>query len=275
MIKELYKYKETKYKKIIDCCIWYGVHYLNEELSFGIKDIEQAVKIFGQYSLEANLILSSYQSLFHDPLEGDCELESIIYESKHLSGVLIFPNSFITDYSKFKKYLTKKYKNRFKILRLCPKTHKYLIDPIFFDKVYKMLNGYNFPVIINLEELDLTGNKAINWKLLYDVHSKYPNIPIIIDGGNSKELMFNGYFYQLLENTDNIFIESHNLLGFDQLEDIVNKFGSQRLVFGSYLPHYSGHLSINRILYSRLTDTEKENILYKNMEKIFEGINFR
>ncbi|MCL4386303.1 MAG: hypothetical protein M1326_08340, partial [Cyanobacteria bacterium] len=171
--------------------------------------------------------------------------------------------------------LKDKCSSTFRFCRLYPKTHKYLIDIWAFKKIYSLLNKYFFPVIINLDELDITGNKTFEWSLLFEITCKFPEIPIIIDGGNSKELMFNGFFYQLLGKTKNIYLETHNLLGFNQIEDLVEKFGSKKLVFGSYFPFYPQYLSCERILYARISEKDKINILSGNLRTVFNNIKLK
>jgi len=126
--------------------------------------------------------------------------------------------------------------------------------------------------MISLDELDITGNKAIDWGILFKISNKFKNIPLIIDGGNSKELMFSGYFYQLLNAAENIYLETHNLLGLNQIEDLVDRFISSRLILGSYFPFYPLELSVERIRLARISGEDKSRILYGNLNEILRKI---
>ena len=261
-----------KYKEIYDCNAWFGVNYLNNELSVDNEDLGNYLNYLGKNVQNPKVLLSHYFSLFCDSVKGDYLLEEIVKKNKNLLGVLIFPNYFISREKDFEKYLIDKFQSGFKILRLYPKTHKYSIDIWAFEDIYSILNKFNFPVMINLEELDITGNKAIEWKTIYNISRKYPDLPLIIDGGNSKELMYNNYFFQLLGRSKNIYLETHNLLAFNQIEELSNKFSSSTLILGSYYPYYSYYLSFERIKYCRILEEEKLNILAGNIKKITENI---
>ena len=258
--------------EIIDCNFWFGTNYLSRELSVDTGKLNSYLGYLRTNVKTPMIATSSYFSLYGDPIDGDNMLTDLLNSNQSLIGSLIFPNYFISRENDFKKYLKKKYDEKFKFCRLYPRTHKYLIDNWAFKKIYFFLNKYCFPTIINLDEIDVTGNKAINWQLISDISQQYPDIPIIIDGGNSKELMFGGYFYQLLGKSANIYLETHNLLGFNQIEDLAEKFGSKKLIFGSYFPFYPGYLSYERIKYARISKEDKDNILSGNIKTILNNI---
>jgi len=258
--------------EIFDCNFWIGNNYLNSRLSVAEEQLKEYINYLKTEKIKPIIIISNFFSLFYEPIEGDSRVESIIKDNAELGGSLFFPNQFISNKKEFEKYLMQKYRSGFKFLRLLPKTHKYCIEPWAFSFFYSILENYHFPVMINLEEMDITGNKAIEWKTLFEISNRFPELPIIIDGGNSKEMMFNNYFYQLLENSNNIYLETHNLLAFEQLENIAGSFGSGRLIFGSYYPYYPYSLSLGRIRESKMSREDKTNILYANAEKIFMDI---
>ncbi len=258
--------------EIIDCNFWFGTNYLSQELSVDMGKLNNYSGYLSKNVKTPITAISSYFSLYVDPIDGDNMLTDLINSKQSLIGSMIFPNYFISREKDFDKYLKKKYSEKFKFCRLYPKTHKYLIDNCSFKKIYFFLNKYCFPTIINLDEIDVTGNKAINWQMISDISRQYPDIPIIIDGGNSKELMFNGYFYQLLEKSENVYLETHNLLGFNQIEDLTEKFGSKKLILGSYFPFYPEYLSYERIKYARISQGDKNNILSGNIKTILNNI---
>jgi len=267
-------FSKTKIKKIeiYDCNFWIGNNYLSNQLSVTEKHLNEYIQFLKKAKIKPTIVISNFFSLFYDPIEGDSQLERIIKNNAELGGNLFFSNQFLLYKNEFEKYLVKKYEAGFKFLRLLPKTHKYSIEPWAFSIFYSILENYRFPVMVNLEELDITGNKTIEWKTLFEISKKFPDLPIIIDGGNSKEMVFNNYFFQLLENSNNIYLETHNLLAFGQLEYIANSFGSGKLIFGSYYPYYPYSLSFGRIRESKMPMVDKANILYKNAVKIFGDI---
>ncbi len=173
----------------------------------------------------------------------------------------------------FKKSLVSRYGQGFRILRLFPKAHKYPFEARGFSKFYQVLDYFSFPVMISIDELDITGNKNIEWERILEIADKYKNIPIIIDGGASKELLYSNYLLSLLKNSRNIYFNTHNILAMDQIEDLVGAGGEDRLLFSTNFPYYMPHLSIGRLAHSSISKENKKKIARSNIERIFKGIN--
>lgn len=264
-----------KIDRIIDCNCFFGINSISPGLSVTEENIITYHKDLGTISSRSTIILTNLLSVFYDPLEGDGRIAELIRRQNFLKGCLVFPNYFIGNEPDFEKYLAGRFQEGFRILRLYPKSHKYNIAPWAFKDIFKILTKFAFPVLISLDELDITGNKAIDWDIIYSISGEYPRIPIILDGGNSKELMFTGYFFQLLKASGNVFLESHNLLGFNQIEDIVKKTDSSKIMLGSNYPVYPELLAAKRVLFSRLSLEAKKNIIAGNIDRIISSINIK
>jgi predicted TIM-barrel fold metal-dependent hydrolase len=264
-----------KFCNITDCNCFFGANSILPGLSVSEENIVTYHEDLGTVSNKSTIILTDLLSVFYDPLEGDNRIAELIRRQNFLKGCLVFPNYFIGNEDDFEKYLIGRFREGFRILRLYPKSHKYSIAPWAFKDIFKILKKFAFPVLISLDELDVTGNKAIDWDIIYSIAGEYPRIPFILDGGNSKELMFTGYFYQLLKAARNVFLESHNLLGFNQIENIVEKTDSSRIVLGSNYPVYPELLAAKRIMFSRLSTEAKKNIIAGNIDRIISNINIK
>ena len=74
------------------------------------------------------------------------------------------------------------------------------------------------------------------WEDVAAVCQSHPRLPVIVEGPNRKLLYHNRVYYRLLERFANFHLEIHNLVGYLGLDDVVRRFGSQRLIFGTYFP---------------------------------------
>jgi hypothetical protein len=187
-------------------------------------------------------------------------------------GVLFMEFDYFKGPGIFKSLLKKRYDEGFMCIRLLPKSHKYPFEATLLKHIYQVLDDCRFPVIISIDEMDITGDKYIEWMKILHVAGSFGNMPIIIDGGNSKELMFNSYIYLLIQNSSNIYFNTHNLFGLGQIENIASFGGSGRLIFDSYFPFYETFLSVDRILEADLPVKEKRYIASLNMKNIIDNI---
>ena len=53
-------------------------------------------------------------------------------------------------------------------------------------------------------------------------------------------------------------------------EEVVKRFGSERLLFGSHMPFTEPGSSAAAILYADIDDKDKKNIAYKNFNRLFK-----
>jgi len=262
--------------KFYDINFWIGENYLSKK--FSIPDTSLA-KILEKRKDKFNIIgtlITHFISYFYNPRIGNDIVSGLLSNNDimdfDLDGTMVMEQDYFYEPGSFEKGLLSRYDQGFRILRLFPRSHKYPFEIIGFGKFYEVLNHYSFPVMISLDEIDITGNKNIEWEKILEIAGKYKDIPIIIDGGASKELMYNSFLFSLLNNSQNIYLNTHNLLAMDQIEDLVNIGGPEKLLFDSYFPYYEPHISIGRLINSSISRENKEKISNLNIQNIFKEI---
>jgi len=259
-----------------DINFWFGENYLSEKHSLNEKNTIDILLKRKETNNVSFTLLSNFLSYFYSPKIGNDQTLKLISSSEIKNvgalGALFMEQDFFYDTNSFEGWLKKSYENGFRILRIFPKSHKYPFEISMFNPFYEVLNSFNFPVMISIDELDITGNKNIEWDKIADIADVYDNMPIIIEGGQSKELQYNCYILSLLNNTSNVYFETHNLMGFNQIEDLANFNGSDRLIFGSSHPVFDDSLAISRIINSGLDIKDKFKIASLNIKNIIDNI---
>ncbi|MHB1347897.1 MAG: amidohydrolase family protein [Candidatus Humimicrobiaceae bacterium] len=259
-----------------DINFWFGENYLSDKHTSDEKITIDLLLKRKEKNIVGSTLLSNFLSYFYDPKTGNDQTSRLIsseeFKKAGAFGALFMEHDFFYTPDLFESWLKKSYENGFRILRIFPKTQKYPFEISMFNPFYEVLNSFNFPLMVSIDELDITGNKNIEWDKIADIADVYDNMPIIIEGGQSKELMYNCYILSLLNNTSNVYFETHNLLGFNQIEDLANFKGSDRLIFGSGFPVFEDNLGISRILDSSLDIKDKLKIASSNIKNIFGNI---
>ena len=68
----------------------------------------------------------------------------------------------------------------------------------------------------------------------------------------------------------NIYLETcSSLAWYGLIERLVQKAGADRVVFGTDMPFMSPDQQIGRILFAKISDDEKRNVLGRNAEQLF------
>jgi len=276
MISNSKDHKIAKAVQFHDINFWTGENFLSKRLTISDSSLK---KILKERKSKFNIVgttVTHFISLFYYPKVGNDAVAKLVSTiNKEVSGVngaLVMEQDYFAHPDNFGEGLRKRYKQGFRLLRLFPKSHKYPYDSRCFREFYEVLDYYKFPVMISLDEIDVTGNKNIEWEKILEIAETYKNLPIIIDGGNSKELMYNSYLMVLLRNSSNVYVDTHNLFAINQIEDLSQIAGSDRLIFDSYFPYCSTILPVERIRNSSLGEVEIENIANLNIRRIFKNI---
>ncbi|MDD5659093.1 MAG: hypothetical protein PHR39_03650 [Actinomycetota bacterium] len=259
-----------------DLNFWFGENYLSQKYSLSEK---KTLEILSKRKKQKNItftLISNFLSLFYDAEIGNKLTAKLINQTEFMqagaSGILFMEQNYFFNPGEFGKWLKRSYEKGFKLLKISPKTHKYPFELSLFSYFYEIMDSCNFPLMISIDEIDITGNKNIEWDKIAKIANLYDNMPVIIDGGQSKELMYNCYLLSLLNNTSNVYFETHNLLGYNQIEDLADFKGADRLVFGSCYPFFDDSLAVSRIVNSGLDEKGKNKIALLNLKKIIDNI---
>ncbi len=273
--------KIDKIIEFFDTNFWIGENNLSEKLSIPEDNVSLILKNNQRTYNISSFILNHFNGFFCNPFIGNNMLAAVLKTLKskeiikNVWGCMFLEYEMISnlkDLKDFEGRLKKRFLEGFRLLRLAPRTHKYPYEASLLKKIYKVLSYYKFPVIICLDEIDITSDKQIEWVKILEIAEKFADLPIIIDGGSSKELMFNSYIFLLIFGCSNIYFNTHNLLAVNQIEDIVQIGGEDRLVFDTHFPFYEPFISVDRLLEAELSIYQIEKIASNNIQKIISKI---
>ncbi len=218
------------------------------------------------------VILTNYFSLIYHWDFGNEKLtiNPLLMEDENIFfGFIITPDNYSN--GNFEKYIINCYKKKVRLFRFFPKTHCFYIYDSYMKKIFNILDFYRFPVMLDLKQLDITGNKYFAIDNIEKVLDKNPNMPFILEC-SLKQLMFNSYFLPLLDIYENLYLEISGLLAVNQIEHYVKKVGSNRLIYGTNHPSIELEFTRDRILLSDLNNKEKEEISSNNLDNIIRRI---
>ncbi len=168
-------------------------------------------------------------------------------------------------------YIKKAFQNKVRLFRVFPKKQLFYINDFYMEKIFDVLSEKKFPVMLDLKQFDITGAKYFDINVVETVLEKYQDMPVIMEA-SLKQCMFSRYFFPLLEKFENLYLEISGLLLYDQIELYVEKFGSDRLIFGTNYPNLPIEINTNRIILADISGEDKRNIAFNNLNNIIEGI---
>jgi hypothetical protein len=184
-------------------------------------------------------------------------------------GLVINTDTYFT--YDIKKYVNDMYAKGVRLFRLFPKRQIFYINDHYLKKIYEVLSERHFPIMIDLKQLDITGNKYFDIDVLEKILSENKDMPLILET-TLKQCMFSRIYFPLLEKYKNLYLEVSGLLLYDQIEHYVERFGSERLIFGTNYPDLPVEINTNRIILANIKESDKKNIAFNNINSIIGGI---
>jgi hypothetical protein len=265
--------------KFFDINFWVGENNFFDKFSTKEENIPKLLKERSNKYNISSTIITNYLSLFYSPKVGNDSLAVILDSFRNngifkqdIYGAMLLEHEVISSNNSFESFLIKRFNQGFKMLRLFPKSHKYPYQKNLLKEYYQVCNYYHFPIMISLDEIDITGDKLIDCSELCNISESFNYIPIIIDGGSSKALQFNSYFFLLFQNSQNIHLTTHNLYSFNQIEDLVPICHADKLIFDTYFPFSETSVSTQRLINSGLNDSDIRKIAFDNIDRIINNI---
>lgn len=218
------------------------------------------------------IVLTNKLSLAYDWNMGNMEFvkSGLLAQNKNLFFAFIICPEACLQFN-FAEYIRSAYKNNVRVFRVFPKTQLFYLNDCLMNRIYDEMSLVNFPLMIDLKELDITGNKYFAIDDLRVLLGKHKKLPVILET-SLKQCMFNRFYFPLLEEFENLYLETSGLLLMDQLEHYVEKFGSKRLIFGSNYPTNDITVNISRIKLMESSQIDIQNICFDNINRIFNSI---
>lgn len=135
----------------------------------------------------------------------------------------------------------------------------FLMDRFYAQDLLKPLEDTRMPMIVD------GAYSKLFFHALPEMAQAYPHIPIILlrYGLNESRVIM-----PLLKYTKNVYFDMSTMLDCGQIEEIVERYGSERLLFGSGLPAYVPAGALGLLLYAEISEADRENIAHANFERL-------
>lgn len=144
-----------------------------------------------------------------------------------------------------------------KAARLFPSQHSYSLSDWCSGELLKELEKHSIVVIMEIDQ--------IGWDGLHGLCSRYPELPLII---TNLSYRINRYLYPLMEKFENLYVETSGYHMHKGIESLCQRFGAERLIFGTRMPYFIPGPGVSMINYSLVNDEQKEKIAGGNLRRL-------
>lgn len=258
--------------KLFDCNACFGGEIVNHEC-VNHENFIVLEKVRIANSVEELLAEMDYVGISHamvwnrgqydvDATVGNEKISRVIkgHEERIMPSWTILPSITDEQYEP-EVFFEKMKKNGVKTLRAFPVQDRYIMCGITMGEQLEAICDYKIPLYLTPKD---------GFEPIYEVLKEFPKLTIIlynIGWWPSARLI-----YPLLKKYPNVYFETGDFSMLNGYEEVCNKFGSERLLFGTNFPTNSMSGSIYSLIKSKISDEDRENIAHRNFERLLEEV---
>jgi hypothetical protein len=141
-------------------------------------------------------------------------------------------------------------------------------DPDTYEALWGELQRHRVPTLVGFDEAaTLTGPHLGQ---MTEMLRGFPDLPVILSFARLARDF--SILFDRLERHPSLHVETTGLMSDYLIEDLVQRFGAERLIFGSNFPWYKAGQTRVALAYAEITETEKALIAGENLRRLIGGI---
>jgi len=150
-------------------------------------------------------------------------------------------------------------------IKIHPSCHQYAANGPHYRPMWAFANDHRLPVLSHTWE----GSKECSPKLLVEISREFPQVPILLghSGGTAKGL---DEALEAAQECAQLYLDlTGSALPRGMLEIMVDKVGSERVLFGTDIPFVDCRPQIGYVAAARISDDDKRHIFGRNAQRLF------
>lgn len=155
--------------------------------------------------------------------------------------------------------LKKMRQGRIRVFRAFPQEHHFRLNRDSLSWLYEFMAEHKIPLLV----------KENSWQMR-ELLSECPNLTVVAvnQGPHSLER----YLRPLLDRFPNFYLETSSLLVDGLIEEFCERYGAERLLFGSGYPDNCGGAAFLCLVRAEISDTDKAAIAGGNLRRLLDGV---
>jgi hypothetical protein len=191
-------------------------------------------------------------SLLDEAIRGVEGLHQVWVVLPHHTGEMAAPALLLKDMEK----------KKVKAVRMYPTKdfHSFSLAEWSIRELLGALEEARVPLMLDIE--------IVWWEAIAAIMLNHPNLPVIATNVSYRH---NRFTYPLFDRYPNLYIETSRYFGSGVFEDIVSRFGSRPILFGTNMPRFTGTAAISMLTYADIPEADKKAIAGGNLRNLLKG----
>jgi hypothetical protein len=244
----------------LDSNLWLG-RPRSPEFAAGF-DLAALRRRLARYGI-AGGVVSHFAAITYAPDWANARLLSELAGTGLWSAITLVPEMFWPEEAG-RAYVAGAIERGARLARVFPATHNFTLRPWAGAALLQTLSDHRLPLVL--------WHTEASWEDIRSVCESYPELPVIVEGTGKKIFYHTRTYYPLMERCPNLRLELHNVVNYLGVEDLVQRAGAGRLIFGSYVPVYDPNATIMQVTHARIPDADKSRIARQNLAELIAGV---
>ena len=155
--------------------------------------------------------------------------------------------------------------NGVRAARMFPKLHLFPVSRRILSPLLTTLEGEAIPLIVDLERRHWS--EISPWDAIFDLCEAHPRLPVVLlrEGGTTPRLLYHAW-----DTVPNLHLETSYIQSARCIEEICERFGTGRLLFGSGIPAFDASGALASLQGSALSDRQRADIAGNNARRLLK-----
>lgn len=197
----------------------------------------------------------------HSPQYGNRLLDDELAKSPRLFGCWTILPDHMNDFPPPEEWIEIMREKDIRAVKIFPESHYFTPDARTMDHVFSSLASASIPLLVNAAEVTLP--------MLEGILQRHSDLTVLLQG---QSWSMERKLFPLMDECTNLCIEFSNLQSNRIVEMAYERFGADRLLFGSGMPMKSPGAARAFIDYARIPDDAKRKIAGGNLIRLLGGV---
>ena len=234
----------------------------------GLHTADELLAEMDHYGIAEALVLDCLSREFH-PADGNARiLEAVKLSPRLRPAWAALPHGAPDEQPDPESFLNDMRRHKAGALFLLPRQYAFTLDDWCVDALLEPLADARVPVFINYSEIGrgYTPQDMTDWSAVVELCRRWPTLPVIVAEARMRHTQ--RLAYKAFDACDNLHIELSCYWLHRGIEYVTERWGADRLIFGSNWPAYGQHMTLTPLTTADISDEDKLKIAGGNIRRL-------
>jgi|GEM_PF-312817 len=257
---------------LFDAHVQVGRHLKLQEN--GLHTAKHLLAEMDHYGISEALVVDSLSRENH-PKDGNQRILEVTKKNPRLHrGWVVLPAGIKSEQIAPEELVPEMRRQKVGALFLYPNQYFFQLSDWSVDDLLYPISGSKVPVFINPTEANgRGGSDATDWNGIVSLCKRWPSIPVVISENRIRRSQ--RLLYKALDACPNLHLELSAYWLHRGIEYITERWGAERLIFGSGWPNFGQHMTMATLTTAEISDQDKRLIAGDNLRGLLSWCNLK